>query len=170
MRLAREGGIGLGEPAQDPPPRGWEIDGVHGSARPRRWDVVTAVDVPELDAEHAIFVALSRDERVAEEGPPGADVGPLAAAVERELDPPYRAEAVRRHGTLWAVAARSITVVALPGVAGHELELSVRDGARSLLVDGEPSFGSIPALERPDHVARARRIAGDRWEVRIDPL
>jgi hypothetical protein len=68
------------------------------------------------------------------------------------------------------VAACAIHVVELPGVAGEEIELTLRDGARTLLIDGQPAFGSIPALERPDHVVRARRIDGATWEVRVDPL
>ena len=41
---------------------------------------------------------------------------------------------------------------------------------RTLMVDGAREFGTIPALERPDHVVRAHRIAGDSWEVETDPL
>jgi hypothetical protein len=43
-------------------------------------------------------------------------------------------------------------------------------GERTLLVDGERAFGSVPALERPEHVVRARRIDGDLWEVDEAPL
>ena len=71
-----------------------------------------------------------------------------------------RAEAVRREGTVWAVAGRKIEVVELPDVAGEELELTVKDGEHTLLVDGERSFGSIASLERPGHVVRARRVEG----------
>jgi hypothetical protein len=94
----------------------------------------------------------------------------FAEALERELDPPYRAEAVRREDSLWAVAGRRIEVVELPGVTGTELELAMHGGERTLLVDGERAFGSVPALERPEHVVRARRIDGDLWEVDEAPL
>jgi hypothetical protein len=46
----------------------------------------------------------------------------------------------------------------------------VHGGERSLLVDGERSFGGLPALERPEHVVRARRLDGDLWEVETAPL
>jgi hypothetical protein len=168
VRLAREGAVTLGEDTEQPPRPGWEVAPVHGGRRPREWDLVTAVDAPELQGERAAFVALSRDELLVREGPD--DVESLAQVVEHALVPPYRAEAVRRHGTLWAVAARSIQVVTLPGVAGNEIELTIREGARTLRIDGEPAFGTIPALERPEHAVRATRIDGETWELRIDPL
>jgi hypothetical protein len=167
VRLAREGGLSLGDEAAAARPA-WDVTGIHGLQRPREWDVVGAVDAPELEGDRASFVALSSDDLLVEEGPD--DVEPLAAAVERELEPPYRAEAVRRHGSLWAVAGRSIELVQLPGVVGDEIELSVHGGERALVVDGKPAFGSVPALERPEHVVRARRLDGETWEVRFDPL
>ena len=172
VRLAREGGVPLdGRTEPDVTPRlgpTWDASTVHGGLKPREWDLVTAVDLPELRGDRSTFVALSRDEVVVEDGPD--DVEPLAETVERELKPPYRAEAVRRHGTLWAIAARSIELVKLPGVAGDEIELTLRNGVRTLLVDGLPAFGSIPALERPEHAVRASRVDGETWEVRFDPL
>lgn len=169
VRLARAGGVPLGdEPEKASPVVPWDASRLHGSQRPRQWDVVTAVDAPALQGDRSEFVALSGNELVVEEGPD--DPESLAQAVERELEPPYRAEAVRRHGTLWAVAARAIEVVHLPGVTGDEIELTLRDGARTLLVDGQHTFGSIPALERAEHAVRATRIDNDAWEVRFDPL
>ena len=156
--------LGEKEPARPP----WDASGVHGLHRVRQWDVVTTVDAPELLGERAEFVALSRDEFVIQEGPD--TVERLAEAIERELAPPYRAEAVRRETGLWAVGARKIELVRLPGVAGEELELSLHGDERTLLIDGAQTFGSIPALERPEHVVRARRVDGETWEVEVDPL
>ena len=56
-RLAREGGLSQGEPPpHDTTPR-WGETGIHGVARPRRWDAVVLAESPypgqELD-----FVAL----------------------------------------------------------------------------------------------------------------
>ena len=166
VRLAREGGLVLGDA---PPPRApWDTAGIHGIHRPREWDVVVTVDAPGIEGERAQFVALSRDDLLVEEGP--NDLEALASAIEGRLAPPYRAEAVRRAGDLWAVAARSIEVVDLPGVDGDEIELSVRHGERSLAVDGCRAFGTIPALERPEHAVRARRLDGETWEIAVDPL
>ena len=154
--------------ADEPVRPSWDATGIHGLHRVREWDTVTTVEAPGLTGDRSEFVALSRDEFVVEEGP-GA-VAPLADAVARELTPPYRAEAVRRNDELWAVAARRITVITLPGVTGNEIELASQGEERTLLIDGERQFGSLPALERPGHVVRARRIDGETWEVTVDPL
>jgi hypothetical protein len=154
--------------ADEAPRPAWDTAGIHGLHRVREWDVVTTVEVPEVEGERAVFVVLSQDEIVVEEGP--NDVEPLAEAIERELPPPYRAEAVRREAGLWAVAARKIETIELPGVAGRELELVMHGGEHTLLIDGERQFGSIPVLERPEHVTRARRIDGEIWEIEVAPL
>ena len=167
VRLAREAGIALGDADKTRP--AWDTAGIHGLHRAREWDAVATVEAPGLDGERAAFVALGGDDGlVVEDGPTAVDA--LADAVEQALAPPYRAEAVRRDGDLWAVAARAIEVARLPGVDGEEIELAVRGDERTLRVDGVPAFGSIPALERPDSVVRARRVDGNVWEVTVDPL
>jgi hypothetical protein len=160
VRLAREGGVPLEESETRP---AWDAAGIHGLHRVREWDAVVTLEEPEVEGERASFVALPGGDLVVEEGP--ASVEPLATALEQELQPPYRAEAVRRDDGLWAVAGRRIEVVELPGVTGEELELTTHEGDRTLLIDGERAFGSIPLLERPDHVVRARRLDGELWEV-----
>jgi len=166
IRLAREGGIALG--GEEPVRPAWDTTGIHGLHRVSEWDVVTTVDAPDVTGDRAVFVALSKEELVVEEGPD--ELEQLATAVERTLAPPYRAEAVRRDTGLWAVGARKIELVQLPGVSGQELELAMHGDERTLLVDGEREFGSIPALERAEHVTRARRISGDTWEVEVARL
>lgn len=168
MRLAREGGLDLEGTHTAPTRPAWDEPGIHGRQRARQWDTVTTVEAPELEGDRVTFVSLSPSELVVDEG--DTKVEPLAEAIERSIPPPYRAEAVRRDGDLWAVAARKIEIVRLPDVEGEEIELSSHDGERSLLVDGVPAFGSIPALERPEHVVRARRVDGDAWEVETSPL
>ena len=165
IRLARDGGIPLGEPDARP---AWDASGIHGLHRVREWDAVVTVSAPDVEGTRAAFVALPGGELVLEEGPERLTA--FAEALERDLAPPYRAEAVRREDSLWAVAGRRIEVVELPGVAGSELELATHGGERTLLVDGERSFGTVAALERPEHVVRARRIDGDLWEVEEAPL
>lgn len=173
-RLALEGGLSGG--SLDPPDLLARLSGagIHGLQRLREWDAVVTVDAPSLRGDRAQFVALPDRTLLVEEG--DDDLAPLAEAVEAHLVPPYRAEAVRRHETIWAVAARAIEVVELgddPG--GDELTLTVRDGERELLVDGARTFGSAPALERlaADHdsyAVRAARLEGDLWEVEVSPL
>ena len=177
VRLAREGGLGP-QPIRPPDLLGALTGaGIHGLHRLREWDAVVTADAPPLEGERAVFVALPDGTLLVEEGEERADLAPLAEAVEEELGRPYRAEAVRRHGTLWAVAARGIDVVALeddPG--GEELTLSVRGGERELHVDGARTFGSIAELERlagerfETYAVRAQRLDGDLWEVDVSPL
>jgi hypothetical protein len=169
VRLAREGEIALTEQPdfQTPPP--WHAAGIHGVQRTREWDAVTTVSAPELEGERIEFVALAGDRLVPVGGGEG-DLHPLAVAIDRDLAPPYRAEAVRRDTGLWAVAARRIEVVRLPNTAGREIELTSHEGERTLLVDGERTFGTIPQLERDQHVVRATWIADDAWEVEFHPL
>jgi hypothetical protein len=159
QRLAREGGLG------EPPPHdtrpSWGEVGIHGVARPREWDGVATAEAPDLTGD-----AVDSDA-----------VGPLADALEGVLEPPYRAQAVRRSGGTWAVGARSIEVAELADdVEGDEILLSVAQGERSLLVDGLPGFGSIPVLERlgaqryESYVVRAERLDERLWEVKVSPL
>ena len=168
-RLAREGGL---EPPARPvntQPRWGEV-GIHGVARPREWDTVVSVDA-DLPGDAASFLALGDGELVVEEGP--EDPTPLAEAVERAVEPPYRAEAVRRGPQRWAVAARRIRVVRLERAGGDEIRLTVTPDGRELVVDGETQFGGLPELEAllgGDGVATASRIDGPLWELRIDPL
>lgn len=166
VRLAREGGL--------VPPEGrpfpWQEVGIHGVHRPREWDVVVTAETPRVQGDEASFVALPDGELVVEaEG----DVSQLADAVEQSLPPPYRAAAVRQRGIQWGVAAKRIEVAEVPDAPGDELELAVAGEDRTMRVDGEPAFGSAPALEalaRGDCVIRASRIDGDLFDVRVDPL
>jgi hypothetical protein len=101
-----------------------------------------------------------------------------ASAVGAEIEPPYRATAVRRDGDTWAVGAVAIQVADLPAdVEGEELMLTVTDqGDRELIVDGRPTVAGMKALEQlvrgrhQAYVLRAARLQGTLWEVLIDPL
>jgi hypothetical protein len=151
------------------------LDVLHGG-RPKRWDVVVTATAPLLTVDAVHFVALPDGSLVVEERVPNGSLDPLAEAVEQQLRPPYRAEGVRRDA-LWAVAANAIEVLELgEDVGGERLELARRGGERHLTVDGAPSIAALPALEtyaearHTDYVARADRVDGDVWEVRVSPL
>ena len=150
--------------------------GVHGLARQRQWDAVATVQAPEIDGDALAFDVLPDRTVLVEEETGDAELAPLADAIERELDPPYRARAVRQGAALWAVAARSIEVVQLRDRTGEAIELSKRGEERALTVDGAREFGSVPELEElasqrhADYVVRAERLDGDWWEVKVDPL
>jgi hypothetical protein len=135
------------------------------------------VDVPQHDVRPVVGGAREAGVHgIARQREWDASLAPLADAVERELQPPYRARAVRQSEDLWAVAARAIEVVQLPGRGGDAIELSVRGGERTLSVDGAREFGTVPELEslaegrHSEYVVRAERLDGDWWEVRVDPL
>ena len=59
---------------------------------------------------------------------------------------------------------------------GDEIELVVSGGERTLTVDGERGFGSVPALEQigerlgPAYVVRARKLEDRIWEVEASAL
>jgi hypothetical protein len=186
-RLAKAGNLGLDPdvPAvgigQAPEPPGWDgaprgEPGIHGVPRARRWDAVATAEAPALRGDAVHFVALTDGTFVVEEDEPDDALAPLADAVEATIPAPYRAEAVRRGPTTWAVAASRIAIIEVPGLRGDEAELVVTREGRTLHVDGRPTFGSAPALERAgeaqggEYVVRATRLDGELWEVEATPL
>jgi len=176
-QLAREGGLEFGgeRPPHDTRPR-WGAAGIHGIHRFREWDALVRVEGVELEAEEVSFVALA-DGTLVVDGDEEGDLARLAEAVEEELKPPYRAQAVHSGGGAWAVAAEAIELVELGReVEGEQIELTVSGSERLLLVDGAPAFGSLRELEQlgeargDDYVVRAARVDGDLWDVRVLPL
>jgi hypothetical protein len=179
-RLAREGGL---TPTPDEYFRhvklgrvAWGNVGIHGIHRFREWDALVRADGVELEADEVRFVALEDGSLVVDDEEED-ELAKLAEAIEVELKPPYRAQAVRADEHGWTVAAEAIDVVELSReLEGEELELTVRGGERMLLVDGAPAFGDTEELERlgqergDDYVVRASRVDGDLWDVRVLPL
>jgi hypothetical protein len=175
-RLAREGGLVEGEETQlDPRPR-WQETGVHGIQRAREWDATVTVDVPDIEADAARFVALPDGSLLVEEGPDDS-LDPLAAAVEQELRPPYRARAARQGDSLWAVQARRIEVLELSDAPeGDAIDLTHTRNETTLAVDGARTFGSVTELEQrgeregTEYAVHAERLDGDLWEISASPL
>jgi hypothetical protein len=176
-RLAEEGGL-LSTPhpldlLREARPSRLE-SGIHGVPRPRQWDAVVTAAAPELPGAEVRFTALPDGALLVDEDLPDGALTPLAEAVEQSVEAPYRAEAVRRHEDVWAVAARRIDVIELeddPG--GDVIDLAIHEGERTLLVDDARTFGSVPALERllaGDGVVRAERLDGPLFEVTVTPL
>jgi hypothetical protein len=170
QRLAEEGG--LVEASARPPFTGVIGEtGIHGVPREREYDAVVTAEAPEVDGSFARFVALEDGTLLIEDG--DGELTPLADAIEQEVKRPYRAVAVRRGKTRWAVAAHGLRVVELPEPGGDEVELALRGEERMLAVDGNRSFGTLPELEEltdGDAVIRAARLEGNLWEIRVDPL
>jgi hypothetical protein len=145
--------------------------GIHGIPRERQYDAVVTTEAPDAQGDAVRFVGLEDGSLLIEEG--GGDLTALADAIEQEIARPYRATAVRRGETTWAVAAHRLRVVQLPEPGGDEIELVLRGEEKTLVVDGNRSFGTMPELEQlaeGDAVIRASRLDGLLWEVRVDPL
>jgi hypothetical protein len=145
--------------------------GIHGIPRERQYDAVVTAEAPDVQGDSVRFVGLEDGSLLIEEG--DGELTPLADAIEQEMARPYRATAVRRGETTWAVAGHKLRVVELPEPGGDELELVLNGDEKTLVVDGNRSFGTMPELERladGDAVIRAARLEGTLWEVRVDPL
>ena len=170
QRLAEEGG--LVEPTTRPMFTGMIPEtGIHGVPRERQYDAVVTTEAPDVEGASATFVALEDGSLLLEEG--DGDLTPLADAIEQQVKRPYRATAVRRGESQWAVAAHGLRVIQLPEPGGDEVELAVRGEERTLVIDGNRAFGTLPELEAlasGDAVIRAARLDGNLWEVRVDPL
>ena len=154
----------------EPGPHGVEV-GIHGLHRQREWDAVATLESSAAGME-AWFVVLADGSLVREAG----DADPAAFRETISVTPPFRAHAVRRDGTTWAVAARRIETVELAAAGGDEIEIAWDGSERTVRIDGEPTLGGVPALERlgaarhSTYVVTAARIAGETWEIAVSPL
>ena len=145
--------------------------GIHGIPRERQYDAVATTEAPDAEGDSARFVGLEDGSLLIEEGQ--GDLTAFADAIEQEVARPYRATAVRRGETTWAVAAHRLRVVELPEPGGDEIELVLNGEEKTLVLDGNRSFGTMPELEQladGNAVIRGARLDGTLWEVRVDPL
>jgi hypothetical protein len=145
--------------------------GIHGIPRERQYDAVATAEAQDAAGDSARFVGLEDGSLLIEEG--DGDLTALADAIEQQLARPYRATAVRRGETTWAVAAHRLRVFELPEPGGDAIELVLNGDEKTLVVDGNRSFGTMPELEQladGNAVIRAARLDGTLWEVRVDPL
>jgi hypothetical protein len=145
--------------------------GIHGIPRERQYDAVASTEAPDAVGDSARFVGLEDGSLLVEEG--DGDLTALADAIEHEIARPYRATAVRRGETTWAIAAHRLRVIELPEPGGDEIELVLNGEEKTLVVDRNRSFGTMPELEQladGNAVIRAARLDGTLWEVRVDPL
>jgi hypothetical protein len=149
---------------------------VSGIPRVREWDAVVALE-SDAPGDESVFVALT-DGRLLVRSGPDAIAKPAAAALTSEIEPPYRALALRREGRTWAVGAVAIEVGELPAdTEGEELMLTVtQENEHALEVDGRPTLAGIERVEQAvggrfeAYVLRATRLDGTLWEIEIDPL
>jgi hypothetical protein len=156
------------------PGRDWLAAGITGIPRQREWDAVATVQGPGVSGNEVQFVVLP-DGALVVENDRSFDVTPFAAALEGQLDAPYRAIALRRDD-VWAVGARRIEVVPLdPDPDGDDLELTWDGSAHTLALDGALASPSrATALEqvaagrvKGSYSAHAHRLDGDLWEILV---
>jgi hypothetical protein len=137
---------------------------------------VVTVRAASLPGDRIEFRTLPNGDIIVEEERGDGDLAPLAEAVERHIDTPYRAIASRQDGDVWAVGARRIQVAEFALAEGDAIQLIANDGAQEVRVDGEPSDAQVPALVRlgerkgPSYCVEAERIDGDFWEVMVNAL
>jgi hypothetical protein len=197
-QLLREAGLGasqvLGDPApisapeaepgpEIPGPRpfptgdislGWRGNTV--SSGTSEWDAVATARAAGVAGDQVEFTTLPTGDVIVEREKGDGDLSPLADAIEKKIDPPYRAFATRQDGDLWGVGAKRIQVARFELAEGDEVELSDNDGVQELRVDGERSDAEIPELARlggrvgPAYCVEGKRIDGDFWEVRVSAL
>jgi hypothetical protein len=149
---------------------------VSGIPRVREWDAVVSLE-SDAPGDESVFVALA-DGRILVRSGQDEIAEPAAAALAGEIEPPYRALALRREGRAWAVGAVAIEVAELPAdTEGEELMLTVtQENERALEVDGRPTVAGIEGVEQAvggrfdAYVLRATRLDGRLWEIEIDPL
>ena len=144
--------------------------------RARHWDTFVTADAPDVSGDEVDFVALPDGSILVEEEEGDAALEPLAIAVEAQMPPPYRAKAVKQTDRIWAISAMQIQVARLEA-GGETIELTQTSDGRALRIDGMPSFGSVPELERlgegqggPAYAVHAERLDDDLWEVRVASL
>jgi hypothetical protein len=174
-RLAREGGM-TERPPQGAPRPLWQEPGVTGLHRPREADAFVTTEAPDVEGDAVRFVSLADGSLLVEEGA-DSPLDALAAAVEQQLRPPYRAHAVRRGDALWAIEAKQIEVLAIPDAPeGDAIDVTHTAEGTTVTVDEERIFGTIPVLEQrgqregTEYTVHAERLDGDMWEVRAAAL
>jgi hypothetical protein len=174
----------------DPLALRWVEAGVSGIARRRDWDAVEVVDVPELEGvplEEVRFAQLADGTVVSAGGPASREaLERLARCAVAAVPAPFEAVAARRTRLQWSIAVRGVRIaeIELPPLDAGELVLAIGPGGEpELLVDGTPPAAVTPQLEAARaileragrarseaFVARARRVAGERWALSVDPL
>ena len=158
---------------------GLEIPGVTGAGQVAGWDAVESARAPDLvgDAVHFVALADAAMTVIVDEDEPDGSVAPLADAIEKLVDPPYRAVALRQSDDLWTIAAMRAEVVELPAdVEGDAIELTSVGGNIELRIDDRDSDLDLPALEaigerlESDYAVRAERLGETTWVVDADAL
>ncbi len=172
---AQTGGFLATPPGLDGSP-GLGIAGITGFARPSLWFAVTTATAPGIPDSEAHFVTLNDGTIVVDEDVPDGALAPLADAVETSLLPPYRAEAARQDGDVWAVGANPVAIATLPAtLQGEQVEQSSYGGELTCTVDGAPhdpisELTEIGRSRGDDFSLVADRLDEMTWVVQVHVL
>ena len=194
-RLAREAGIDLdsiGEPvaagagADDEPLEPHERipfstlserSGSMGSTASGGGTRSRASRRPTFPATRSRSSTLPDGTVLVEEDVPDGALTPLAEAIEQELEPPYRATAIRREdGDLGRRREQDRGRWSSGGDRRRHGQLAVQGGERTLMVDERPGCGrrsdprsASPGSATRSSFVRAERLDGDLW-VKVNAL
>jgi len=138
--------------------------------------VVVSLLAPDVAGDYAVFVALPERLLIVEEQEGDSDLGILADAVEKRLEAPYRARALRVDERRFVVVASEIETVELPGLDGEELVVfALPDGQRTAVLDAgshQLVTAEVEAIleESAPCLLRLENIDESVWEVSVDLL
>ncbi|MGA9762657.1 MAG: hypothetical protein WBQ14_09560 [Gaiellaceae bacterium] len=138
--------------------------------------VVVSLIAPDVAGDYAVFVALPERLIIVEEQEGDSDLGVLADAVEKRLQAPYRARALRVDGRRFVVVASEIETVELPGLGGEELVVfALPDGQRTAVLDGahyELANSEVESIlaESAPCLLRLENVDEHVWELSVDLL
>jgi hypothetical protein len=154
---------------------GAAIPGVMGVGPGRTWDAVVATHAPSLTGDSVTFVALEDGTLIVTEDVEDGSLTPVADQIEEMLTPPYRAAAARGDGDVWTAVAEKVRIVEIADIPADELELTIVDDERTLMIGDEQDPRAVPALdelaEEESSVAiHAERVDGDTFIVDVFPL
>lgn len=155
---------------------GLGIAGISGVPRPARWDAVVTATAPGIPGQEVHFVTLDDGTIVVDEDVPDGVLAPLADAVEKTLTAPYRAEAARQDGDVWAVGANPVAIATLSATLhGDVIEQTTYAGETTCSVDGLPHNGfpeltELGSRRGTEFSLRAHRLDETTWAVQVEPL
>lgn len=138
--------------------------------------VVVSLIAPDVAGDYAVFVALPERLIIVEEQEGDGDLGVLADAVEKRLQAPYRARALRVDERRFVVVASEIETIEVLALDGEELVVfALPDGQRTAVLDGAGYRLASPEVEAileesAPCLLRLENIDESVWEVTVDLL
>jgi hypothetical protein len=166
-------GLAVGVPTAP----GFDLPGLTGVAQAQGpWDAVTTATAAELPGDTLSFVALEDGTLVVDDDVPDGSVTPVAEAVERHVEPPYEAAAVRHpdEDGIWRVAASRVSIAPAEPGGADRVELARVGDELTATIDGtESAPGSAPrglldllAQAEGDAALTAERLDETTWVAR----